>query len=266
MAPLALTEILFRAGAGPGKPPLDLPISPMTVLVGPNGSGKSRTMLEFEEWARGRDILGSVTRGFRIQWPSSQEAREMLRPYEVTEFLPGRNQPGQGAFRVESPGIANPGPQLEIGEESIQAAFAAPLVETYSPSRRSYLLTMFVARLTGRDRFNLVNAQPLGNLRRPLNHLAVLFSDDEKRQRIRNLVHEAFGLYFVLDPTSEVGNVHIRFSTSPPTSSATERGLGEESVRFHGEARPVEAMSDGVQAYTALLVGAFSLAHRVIPR
>jgi hypothetical protein len=69
---------------------------------------------------------------------------------------------------------------------------------------------------------------------------------------VRRIVADAFGLYFVLDPT-HLGKLRIRFADRPPRDSMEERGLHEDAMQFHGNARLVDATSDGVKAFTGII-------------
>src|SRR5437667_142622 len=79
-------------------------------------------------------------------------------------------------------------------------------------------------RLDGRTRFELTSDRPTGDLLgRPQNILAHLFQDDSLRKDVREIIHDAFGVYFVIDPLAG-GNLRIRLSEDPPTHD--EQSLG----------------------------------------
>jgi hypothetical protein len=106
--------------------------------------------------------------------------------------------------------------------------------------------------LDGSRRNNMVSQQPGGDLQKPRTSLQVLFSDDAKRQEVRRILDEAFGLYFVVDATN-LSQLRIRFSQRPPSSNLEERGIHDEAVRFHADALPIDETSDGVKAFTGLI-------------
>ena len=66
------------------------------------------------------------------------------------------------------------------------------------------------------------------------------------------MVAEAFGTYFVLDPTN-LGQLRIRLSNRPPVSSHEERGIHAEAVSFHAAAQSIDVASDGVKAFTGIV-------------
>lgn len=107
--------------------------------------------------------------------------------------------------------------------------------------------------LDGRSRINLVNQQGAGDLQQaPQSSFQVLFRDDAKRHEVRRIVSEAFGSYFVIDPTS-LGNLRIRLSQHPPIDDMQERGIHTEAVQFHANAQLIDQASDGVKAFTGII-------------
>jgi hypothetical protein len=66
-------------------------------------------------------------------------------------------------------------------------------------------------------------------------------------------VHEAFGTYFVVDPTKS-GHLRIRLSTRAPTKPEEERGLDAVAFKFHSEATLIAEASDGVKAFTGIII------------
>ena len=117
--------------------------------------------------------------------------------------------------------------------------------------------TWFLSRntlmLDGRSRIDLVNQQPAGDLQQgPLSSFQVLFRDDAKRHEVRRIVAEAFGSYFVLDPT-HLGQLRIRLASRPPSDDREERGIHDEAVRFHSASQLIDVASDGVKAFTGII-------------
>jgi hypothetical protein len=116
-----------------------------------------------------------------------------------------------------------------------------------------YYLSFKTLKLDALNRISLINQQPLGDLQSsPSNNLAILFADDEKRIEVRRIIEDAFGLYFVLDPTN-AGQLRIRLSKTAPANHQVERGLHKEAVDFHKEALEITLASDGVKAFTGII-------------
>jgi hypothetical protein len=83
--------------------------------------------------------------------------------------------------------------------------------------------------------------------------LQKLFSDNGKRATVRKIVHEAFGSYFVIDPTN-LSQLRIRLSDRPPASELEERGIHQDAVNFHAAATLIDRASDGVKAFTGIIM------------
>ncbi|MDO8410428.1 MAG: AAA family ATPase [Phenylobacterium sp.] len=111
-------------------------------------------------------------------------------------------------------------------------------------------------RLDGRSRFNLTNDQKGGDLlSRPGNILAHLFVDDDSRSAVRNVLHDAFSLHFVIDPTS-LGTLRIRLSEDVPLDD--EQSLNVDARNFHQKATYIKDASDGLQAFTGIVTAVHS--------
>jgi ABC-type lipoprotein export system ATPase subunit len=261
-APLALTRLAFQAGAADGAPPLEIAPGVITVLVGPNNSGKSRALADIAGWAQGGPASGIVIRDVDAQWPSSvDEALELLSSYVQSD-------PRPGVVRVQAPTVAGGGGgSEEIDAETFRTVLAdeeSALPEHLSGTRRRLTLRFFTALWTGRERFALASDQQLSDLQGPSqNHLQVLFRDDNLRARLRELIHQAFGLYFVLDPT-QPGQIRMRLSREAPPSPSVERGLDEKAIRFHAETLPLQEQSDGIQCYVGMITALLSLPLRLV--
>ena len=118
--------------------------------------------------------------------------------------------------------------------------------------------------LDGQRRLNLVDARPAGNLKGPaFNLLQALFRDDVRRRRLAELTKEAFGMYFVIDPTTG-GQLQVAMSTHLPPSFDEERSLSEKGILFFTNATPIYEMSDGVKAYSGILAAVLSSDLKVI--
>jgi hypothetical protein len=111
-------------------------------------------------------------------------------------------------------------------------------------------------RLDGRSRFNLTNDQAGGDLLAPpANVLAHLFQDDVARKKVRELIKDAFGLTFAIDPTS-LGALRIRLSRQGPLTD--EQSLNEVARTFYKKALHIKDASDGVQAFTGIVTAVMS--------
>lgn len=116
-----------------------------------------------------------------------------------------------------------------------------------------WYLTYNTLILDGRSRINLVDQQNAGDLQQPPHtSFQVLFRDDTRRAEVRRIIHDAFGLFFTIDPTN-LGQFRLRLAPRAPTSNAEERGIDDAAVRYHSTALPIEQASDGVKAFTGMI-------------
>jgi hypothetical protein len=121
------------------------------------------------------------------------------------------------------------------------------------PGFCQWYLTYSTLILDGSSRINLVNQQGAGDMQQPpQSSFQVLFRDDAKRQQVRRIVSEAFGTYFVIDPTN-LGHLRIRLSERPPLNDLEERGIHDQAVQFHSQAQLIDISSDGVKAFTGII-------------
>jgi hypothetical protein len=108
--------------------------------------------------------------------------------------------------------------------------------------------------LDGQSRIRLTTQQHAGDLQLPAtSSLQALFQDDEKRAEVRRIIFDAFQMHFVIDP-SNVGQLRIRLSRKAPPSAIEERGLHKEAIEFHSQAQLIDEASDGVKAFTGIVM------------
>jgi predicted ATPase len=240
-----VTEIKFKFGKGPGTTPEVTKLTPVTVFVGPNNSGKSKVLAEIRRHCSSDekspetnlilDRLGfaSLTqhdvdetiRRFTLPIPPSQP----MQPDEVLYGSPQRPYRVSRTHLVQS--LRNSASQ-------------------YFPW---YYLDLRTLMLDGPNRVNLINQQPAADLlQAPFTSFQVLFRDDAKRAEVRRILFEAFGLYFVVDPTN-LGQLRIRLSLREPATVIEERGIHEAALEFQAAALPIDETSDGVKAFTGMV-------------
>lgn len=118
------------------------------------------------------------------------------------------------------------------------------------PVFAQYHLAPQTLSLDGTTRINLLNHHTRGNLKRPSTSLSRIFTNDRTRVRWQDVVHEAFGLYPGVDATED-NHLSVRFGKSRPTR---ERTLEADIVEWMREAKPIDAVSDGVKAFSGILL------------
>jgi hypothetical protein len=104
--------------------------------------------------------------------------------------------------------------------------------------------------LDGPSRIGLTAEQGRGNLKDPQNTFARLLTDDSRRQSLREILFDAFGLYLGMD-ISEGAAIHLRYGqTAPPN----ERTVEDTTLEWMNNARPINEWSDGMKAFTGMLL------------
>jgi predicted ATPase len=238
-----ITQIALKFGRVPGSDAETIHTAPITVFVGPNFSGKSRILSEIHQYCHtGQPSATNViVRGITFQALSSEEAAHVV---DTMRFNPPR-EPIRGTMTI---GLQN---GLRMPEDQLRAALQQPNSRP-GPYCQWYLGRQ-VLMLNGTSRINHIADQPGGDLQaQPQTTLQVLFKDDERRARVRRIVHDAFKMHLVIDPT-RLGHLRIRLSAVAPRDSRQERGIDADAVAFHGAALSIADTSDGVKAFTGII-------------
>ena len=239
-----ISTLKLRSGRSAGQPGQSFEAAPITVFVGPNNSGKSRVLSEIlQVCSSGSAQAGSlVLDSLTFSTMTGSEAAEAIARVEVSlapneSLEPGYVMVGRGRDR--------------------QRVNRDALVEALTQGRRDLLSQSYLKFRTlmmdGPSRIGLVQPQNAGDLQaQPQSSFQTLFRDDNRRSEVRRIIHDAFGSYFVLDPT-QLGQLRIRLSDVPPTHPTEERGVHDAAVRFHSKAQLIQLASDGVKAFTGII-------------
>jgi hypothetical protein len=267
-----LRTVVLRFGADESDTPLRFTPGPMTVFVGPNNSGKSLALREIEDFIEsGGESVGEIISRLALHLPPEEEIRALIESRTV-------DTAGSGAVRVvrlRSPGeyarrratdTAEPVVEQTVALEPLLAAASRADQPAEGDLERLCrdLLALFTLRLDGQTRLALTHPQAAGPLAsHPTNHLGALFRDDEARSRIREITADAFGLYFVIDPT-EGTHFRVRMAERAPMDEEEEQAVTDRSRLFHGRAHDVDSLSDGVRAFTGLAAAVLSAEYRIM--
>lgn len=111
-----------------------------------------------------------------------------------------------------------------------------------------------ILMMSGDDRTRLLDVKDASDLQTvPHSNLQRIFVDDKKREKLRKILFDAFGDYIVIDPTWP-GKLRVRFSDSPPQTSQEEKSFTEEALSFHKQATEARSKSDGVKAFSGVML------------
>lgn len=236
--------------------PLRVPTSGITIFVGPNNSGKSLLLREIEhDISSGTRIPTKILHDYEIHWPSEAELNSDIE--NLVKQAPAGTSPDYVYV-----GRLNPNGSLD--GTTISHNDLRQLIKQRQERRwvTSQFLRFFLIRLDGRTRFELTNDRPRGDLLgRAQNMLMHLFQDSKARKKVRDIVFDAFGVYFTIEQLS-ADSLRIRLSPTEP--DANEQNWNESARAFHRLAIHIKEASDGVQAFVGILCAVLSGDYRTI--
>lgn len=241
-----ISDFRLKFGRARGMASEVIPTTPVTVFVGPNNSGKSKVLSEIEQYCRTgqKNVASVILDDLTFSGLSEDKALEAI------EHIKQSPNPGE-SVSVDHIFVGS-----RYGRYQVHLANLTQFIQKPSdnlPAFCQWFLTHSTLILDGRSRINLVNQQSAGDLQQaPQSSFQVLFRDDAKRHEVRRIVSEAFGSYFVIDPTS-LGQLRIRLSQRAPINDLEERGIHDEAVKFHANAQLIDYASDGVKAFTSIV-------------
>ncbi|MBB1321888.1 MULTISPECIES: ATP-dependent endonuclease [Shewanella] len=241
-----LKDIKLKFGRAEGLDNQTLKAMPITVFVGPNNSGKSKILSEIQQFCTSGN---QNTNNVIIENIDLEGIEESVLDAKIKSLTLKAN-PGE-AIHPDYILVGKGQTRHQVQETLFRQALLTPNVH---PSHTcSWFLSYNTLILNGSNRINLVNQQGAGDLQQPPHSsFQVLFRDDDKRQEVSRIIHEAFGQYLVIDPTN-LGQLNLRLSKVPPKDTMEERGIHQEAVDFHAKALPISLASDGVKAFTGMV-------------
>lgn len=247
-----IKTIKLKFGRVSGSAPEEIATTPVTVFVGPNNSGKSKALAEinyycFTGQGNATDvILDSIEFDtFTTEIAEEKIKKVTLEPHP-SDLLFFNERLSSDYIIVGKKGTRN-----SVNRQELLNALQSTNSQTQQFCQ--CYLALNTLMLDGRSRINLIEQQIAGDLQQqPQTSFQVLFRDDVKRKEVRRIIEEAFGTYFVIDPTS-LGHFKLRLASRPPETDMQEHGLNEEAIRFQAQAFPIEQASDGVKAFTGII-------------
>ena len=241
-----ISKFRLKFGRDPGTEAPPISATPITVFVGPNNSGKSKILSEIAEFCRSGHKNATAVILEELEFAG-------LAPERTTQAIDHLKQspnPGE-SLQIDHVIIGSRNSRQQLHLPSLMQFVQNPTANLQAFCQ--WFLTHSTLMLDGRNRINLVSQQPAGDLQQPpQSSFQVLFGDDAKRREVRRIVSEAFGYYFVLDPTS-LGQLRIRLSAREPVNDMEERGIHADAVRFHADSQLIDYASDGVKAFTGIV-------------
>jgi ABC-type cobalamin/Fe3+-siderophores transport system ATPase subunit len=252
-----ITTLCLKFGRSPGATADPIAASPVTVFVGPNNSGKSRVLTEIEQYCRGgtKNAAAAILDDITFS-PFTPDAAEKA-------IAPLRQAPNSGEMlQVDHVMIGSRYNRQQVSLPALLQRLIAPSTDPRTFCQ--WFLVHSTLMLNGQNRIALVNQQSAGDMQQiPQSSFQSLFRDDAKRHEVRRIIHEAFGVHFVLDPTN-LGQLRARLSSRAPLDDMEERGIHKQAVDFHAQALLIEQASDGVKAFAGIVTEVIAGDPRVI--
>lgn len=241
-----IKSIQLKFGRAPGLAPVNIDPSAVTVFVGPNNSGKSKILREIQQFCSSGNKNKSdvIVESIEFEGFTSELAEKKVQGITLRPHVGEATQAGH-IF------IGKRGTRHHVPKAELLASLQNPNAKRVQFCQ--WYLAFNTLMLDGQSRISLVNDQKAGDLQQsPQTSFQVLLRNDERREEIREIVHEAFDRHFVIDPTN-LGNLRIRLSDNKPETPLEERGIHKEAVEFHSKAQHISEASDGVKAFTGML-------------
>lgn len=240
-----LNSISFKFGSNPDQSPLAFETPPsVTIFVGPNNSGKSRALNEIEQiFRRGENNGGVVIRDIEFKIISREEAQKEI--ISIQSPLRNEDRIGENQIIVER-GVD----RFIVNQGQLYDALTEPNALHFRDYFARCFASLKLLSLGGAARLGMLEPQERGDLKYPLRPFAKLLMDNPRREALRDLVYDATGFYFVLD-AFEGGHICARFSLTEPPN---ERSLEDETAAYMREALSFSEVSDGVKAFTGILL------------
>lgn len=241
-----IQNITLKFGRGLGAPVEVLQTPAVTVFVGPNNAGKSKVLQELLRYCtEGTQNVTDVILDNVTFEPFTPEAAEE-RVRSIT-LVPRVNETLQPDHVI----VGKRNHRLNVPRQTLCERLADP-----NASRNQFCqwyLGYNTLMLTGLNRINLVNPQPAGDLLEPpTTSMQVLFRDNAKRAAVRRIIHDAFQLFLIVDP-SRLGELRLRLADRAPATELEERGIHDDALRYQSSAMSIERASDGVKALTGII-------------
>lgn len=230
----------------------------VTIFLGPNNGGKSLLLREVEKWcANGPLSDGKILSDLKIAFPSPDQIIEEVKKFSLPP------EPGE---TIESTRIKYGKLDAATNQRTTHSATIEHLKQWAKGSDQrgfTQYVVLYILRLDALTRLHLVGQQETNDLQRPSNNiLNELFRDDEKRGHLRRIVKEAFGRIFVIDPTA-IKQLRIRLADREPQPSE-EKSLGKPAIDFYAAQPLIEEFSDGVRAFTGLLMAIIASSAKIL--
>lgn len=241
-----LKSLQFKFGSSRDALPLSIDVRPsITIFVGPNNSGKSQALREINNYfSTGSNAGGFIIDSLNFIEFSQEQAQKELENRVLPPRFGSPVYEGHQYMRIGS------GQSTVLTSSFISSLISPNSNDTNRRNFAQYFASDLILSLDGPSRIGLAHAQHRGDLKSPGTAFARLFVNNAKRKSMRDLLYEATGMYFALD--ASVGDhLHVKFGNAPPPN---ERSLDDLTLDYMRTARGLDDISDGIKAFTGILI------------
>lgn len=239
-----IEEISLRFGSAKGDHvKIDKPS--FTIFVGPNNSGKSLALKEIYTLCSDGNKSGfSIIDNIKFA---------VVHGSEINKFIESHRSPpkfGEAIHECHTY-LQIPRGRVLIYQDNLENILKNPNADKDSVRYFSQnYASAFSLNLDGAGRLGLSNPKSRGDLKYPNNSFSRVLTDNEKRRKLRNVIFDAVGMYVAFDIS--VGDlISLKFGKTPPPN---ERTIEDNTLSWMREGLSVEAVSDGVKAFSGMLI------------
>lgn len=268
-----INKITLKAGSNSQSDPLDIEVPSITIFVGPNNAGKSLVLTEIEKWAKSHTLADSkLIDAVAPMHLTLDEVKKEIEIHEIASESGNRLEAYPTNFGLLWKSALSPTDKGKYIEDNPQPP-PIPVITYSNGTSSSYeayntgyedLIARYTLRLAGENRLNLLDEQPAGSLLKPfaVNYLSLLFRDNGLRAKVRQVIFDAIGRYFVIDPT-DVGMLRVRLSHTLPVDDE-EKSLDNKGIEFHRKSISIKEFSDGIRAFSGIIAKLVSCSSKII--
>ena len=255
-----IESIRLQAGGYPSADALEIAPEAITIFVGPNNSGKSSILRELQLLSTqgSQSVYPKVLQSIVLASWSPEEFTQELNKYRV--------KPNNGD--VDYPGQMYVGHLVNGSYNRISVHTSSLIQQACSPDAdrslyRQQFMPMLLLVLDSNNRMLVAADQQAGDFQKePQSQLAYLARNNSARQKIRNVIYDAFQKYFVIDPTN-IGSFRVRLAETAPTNDL-ERSFSDEAISYFGGATLLAEMSDGIKSFTGIVASMYTGEPRIV--
>lgn len=254
---MRVERLKFKVGIDAASPPLSVEPQRVTVFIGPNNGGKSASL---------RELHHSLTTGQDLNRIFSEIAHEQLTEEQIQDAIKHFTIDGIQATGPGKSVFGYRGDRQEFNSDQVRKFMKYKDPENggrQSIHAYGIILRHYTLNLSGENRLGLAGGGGAQNLREtPQSTIAALFLDNVLRHRVSSIVHDAFGQYLVIDPTT-MGSLNYALSESNP-SDEIARSFGDEALKFYSTCSPLMQASDGTRAFVGIIIEVIAGQHDIL--